>query len=101
MGALWDFVTPAMLWQRSNPDERFRLKRIADIDWGPQIRARVIQNMTYWDRAKEKHVAVKTIGDLVHMSEAELLRQHRLGPTSLTKIKDVLHEHGLSLENSP
>jgi DNA-directed RNA polymerase subunit alpha len=37
------------------------------------------------------------IGDLVQRTEVELLRTPNLGKKSLTEIKEVLEQHGLSL----
>ena len=37
------------------------------------------------------------IGDLIQRSEFELLKTPNLGKKSLTEIKDVLAQHGLSL----
>jgi len=40
---------------------------------------------------------VEYVGDLVQRTEVELLKTPNLGKTSLTEIKDVLAQHGLSL----
>ena len=44
-----------------------------------------------------KTEGIKYIGDLVQKTEVELLKTPNLGKKSLTEIKDVLAERGLSL----
>lgn len=44
-----------------------------------------------------KSANIKTIGDLVQRSEAEMLKYRNFGKKSLTEIKDVLTKMGLSL----
>lgn len=44
-----------------------------------------------------KAEAIQYIGDLVQRTEVELLKTPNLGKKSLTEIKDVLAQHGLSL----
>jgi len=44
-----------------------------------------------------KNANIKTIGDLVTRSEAEMLKTKNFGRKSLNEIKDILAEMGLSL----
>jgi DNA-directed RNA polymerase subunit alpha len=44
-----------------------------------------------------KTASIKTIGDLVHKTEAEMLRYRNFGRKSLNEIKEILAEMGLSL----
>ena len=44
-----------------------------------------------------KTANIKTIGDLVHKSETEMLRYRNFGRKSLNEIKEILAEMGLSL----
>ncbi|MGH7163484.1 MAG: DNA-directed RNA polymerase subunit alpha C-terminal domain-containing protein, partial [Planctomycetota bacterium] len=41
---------------------------------------------------------VRTVGDLVRLSEADLLAMKNFGKTSLREVKQKLANHGLSLE---
>nr|NIV50176.1 hypothetical protein [Gammaproteobacteria bacterium] len=44
-----------------------------------------------------KNANIKTIGDLVTRTEAEMLKTKNFGRKSLNEIKDILAEMGLSL----
>jgi len=44
-----------------------------------------------------KNADIKTIGDLVTKTEAEMLKTKNFGRKSLNEIKDILAEMGLSL----
>ncbi len=44
-----------------------------------------------------KNASIRTIGDLVHRSEGEMLRTKNFGRKSLNEIKEILHDMGLSL----
>jgi len=44
-----------------------------------------------------KNASIRTINDLVHRSESEMLRTKNFGRKSLNEIKEILHDMGLSL----
>ena len=54
---------------------------------------------THWSSAYNclKNANIKSIGDLVTRSEAEMLKTKNFGRKSLNEIKDILSEMGLSL----
>ncbi len=45
-----------------------------------------------------KNANIRTIGDLVQKTEAEMLKTKNFGKKSLTEIKEVLAEMGLTLD---
>lgn len=47
-----------------------------------------------------KNMGVRTVGQLITMSEAELLRYPNFGRRSLNQLKQVLDEYGVGLKNA-
>jgi DNA-directed RNA polymerase alpha subunit len=64
---------------------------IREIDWGWGVEAR-IRNM-----ARDYNPPLITLGDLVQISETELMRTPNIGRKSVDCIKQVLSKHGLQL----
>ncbi|NTV53013.1 MAG: DNA-directed RNA polymerase subunit alpha [Candidatus Firestonebacteria bacterium] len=64
-----------------------------------ELMARSVEEMELSVRSGNclKTANIKTIGDLVHKSEAEMLRYRNFGRKSLNEIKEILSEMGLSL----
>ena len=46
-----------------------------------------------------KNEGIRTVGQLIAMSEAELLRRPNFGRRSLNQLKQVLDEYGVALKN--
>ncbi len=63
------------------------------------VLSKSIDDMDFSVRAKNclDAVDLKTVGDLVHQSESELLKVRNFGKTSLKEIKKKLHDMNLSL----
>lgn len=59
---------------------------IADINMSIRLKNYLIEENIYY------------IGDLFHINENDILKKRHLGEESLTEIKNVLAEHGLSLK---
>jgi len=64
-----------------------------------ELLARSVEEMELSVRSGNclKTASIKTIGDLVHKTEAEMLRYRNFGRKSLNEIKEILAEMGLSL----
>jgi DNA-directed RNA polymerase subunit alpha len=64
-----------------------------------ELMARSVEEMELSVRSGNclKTASIKTIGDLVHKTEAEMLRYRNFGRKSLNEIKEILAEMGLSL----
>jgi hypothetical protein len=85
-----------------DPADRFLSRPINSIDFGPCLTVR-IQNVcnnyvaSEWRSWEATPRPIATVADLVHMTEAQLLREPNFGRKSLDAIKRVLAEHGLML----
>ncbi|MBI3896747.1 MAG: DNA-directed RNA polymerase subunit alpha [Gammaproteobacteria bacterium] len=79
-----------------SPDARQELKREPDMD---PLLLRPVDDLELTVRSANclKAENIFYIGDLIQRSEFELLKTPNLGKKSLTEIKDVLAQHGLSL----
>jgi DNA-directed RNA polymerase alpha subunit len=79
-------------------DDAFLDTPLREIDFGPLITARV-HHLKCWKIGEGElvDVPVKTVRDLVGLTEAELLRAHNVGRSTVESIKRVLAAHGLRL----
>src|SRR5690606_32498193 len=79
-----------------SPDERQELKKEPEMD---PLLLRPVDDLELTVRSANclKAENIFYIGDLIQRSEFELLKTPNLGKKSLTEIKDVLAQHGLSL----
>lgn len=69
---------------------------------GEDILSREISELNLGNRAMNglRNAFIDTIGKLIQLTEEELRNLPKLGATSVTKIKESLGEHGLSLKNA-
>ena len=79
-----------------SPDRQLELKREPEMD---PLLLRPVDDLELTVRSANclKAENIFYIGDLIQRSEFELLKTPNLGKKSLTEIKDVLAQHGLSL----
>ena len=79
-----------------SPDERQEMKKEPEMD---PLLLRPVDDLELTVRSANclKAENIFYIGDLIQRSEFELLKTPNLGKKSLTEIKDVLAQHGLSL----
>jgi DNA-directed RNA polymerase subunit alpha len=79
-----------------SPDQRQELKKEPEMD---PLLLRSVDDLELTVRSANclKAENIFYIGDLIQRSEFELLKTPNLGKKSLTEIKDVLAQHGLSL----
>ena len=79
-----------------SPDQRQELKKEPDMD---PLLLRSVDDLELTVRSANclKAENIFYIGDLIQRTEFELLKTPNLGKKSLTEIKDVLAQHGLSL----
>jgi len=79
-----------------SPDQRQEMKKEPDMD---PLLLRSVDDLELTVRSANclKAENIFYIGDLIQRSEFELLKTPNLGKKSLTEIKDVLAQHGLSL----
>jgi DNA-directed RNA polymerase alpha subunit len=93
----WNFVDADMLWQRPKRSEVFKRRRLDEIDWGPRVGARIINLRAQWNLEKNDYIKVETIGELVKLTELDLILSPNMGRIAIARIKEVLAEHGLAL----
>lgn len=84
--------------------KEFLDQRVDSLDFGHFVNARIrnvcLNNVDHnWPYPSETKPIV-TVADLIHKTEAELLREPNCGRRSVDAIKRVLAEHGLSLAPS-
>jgi len=79
-----------------SPDQRQEMKKEPDMD---PLLLRSVDDLELTVRSANclKAENIFYIGDLIQRTEFELLKTPNLGKKSLTEIKDVLAQHGLSL----
>lgn len=90
----WDFVSAEVLWEQPYAD--FVSKRVDDVDWSTRTRYALL-NRRELNGTEYIDAPVKTIADLVRLTEHELLRLPNFGRKSLNEIKNKLAMHGLCL----
>jgi len=81
-------------------DEGILSKRPGDVlDFGQQYNARIQHNLFDYGGKVQRggHYPIDTIGELVSMSERDILRLPNLGRSSLERLKAALAVHGLEL----
>ena len=72
----------------AGPDETLLSKPITQIDFSVRVQ-KVLEELK-----------ISTLGDLVSMTEAELLACNNFGETSLKEVREVLDKHGLEISES-
>jgi DNA-directed RNA polymerase subunit alpha len=79
-------------------EEEILLEQEDDLDTVNKVLSRSVEDLELSVRSANclKNAGINTIGELVRRTEAEMLKTKNFGRKSLSEIKDILNEYGLS-----